>query len=393
VFIGSFILLQAAPRPAQFREHVLAEDLKGAYQVAAVDMNRDGRPDLLVLASGMDHLVWFENPAVAGSAWRRHRIGDGFRRMIHLAARDWTGDGVPDIVLAHEFANQAKASAGVISLLESPAEPGEAWKVAEIDRLATSHRLRWADFLGRGMPVVVNAPLTGAQAEPPDYRGPAPLVYYDTEHWIRHHITGGEQRLPADEGVVHGLAVLDWDGDGRDEILTASFAGIHLYRFDGRAWSRQQLAAGDPAPWPRGGASDIAVGRLPGGRFLASLEPWHGHQVVIYTQRPPRPAWERAVLDASLVDGHTILTADLNGDGADEIVAGYRGQGRSVHVYYAHDARGRRWSRHFLDAGGIAAAACQAADLNADGRLDVACVGSATANLKWYENLGGRPAR
>jgi hypothetical protein len=28
------------------------------------------------------------------------------------------------------------------------------------------------------------------------------------------------------------------------------------------------------------------------------------------------------------------------------------------------------------------------ADLNGDGRLDIACIGSSTANLKLYENLG-----
>ncbi|MGH9629768.1 MAG: hypothetical protein ACRD7E_15745 [Bryobacteraceae bacterium] len=27
--------------------------------------------------------------------------------------------------------------------------------------------------------------------------------------------------------------------------------------------------------------------------------------------------------------------------------------------------------------------------MNGDGRIDVACIGSATANLKWYENTGG----
>ena len=41
-----------------------------------------------------------------------------------------------------------------------------------------------------------------------------------------------------------------------------------------------------------------------------------------------------------------------------------------------------------LDEGGMAAAACAIADLNGDGRPDIVCIGSATANLKWYENLG-----
>ena len=64
--------------------------------------------------------------------------------------------------------------------------------------------------------------------------------------------------------------------------------------------------------------------------------------------------------------------------------------GSSVHVYYADDEHGERWAKVILDDGGMAAAACATADLNGDGRIDVACIGAATANLKWYENLGPR---
>jgi len=45
------------------------------------------------------------------------------------------------------------------------------------------------------------------------------------------------------------------------------------------------------------------------------------------------------------------------------------------------------WSKSTLDDGGMAAAGCTAADFNGDGRIDLACIGTATANLKWYENL------
>jgi hypothetical protein len=34
----------------------------------------------------------------------------------------------------------------------------------------------------------------------------------------------------------------------------------------------------------------------------------------------------------------------------------------------------------------MAAAACAAADLNGDKRIDIVCIGSASTNLKWYEN-------
>jgi hypothetical protein len=96
------------------------------------------------------------------------------------------------------------------------------------------------------------------------------------------------------------------------------------------------------------------------------------------------------VIDDSLVDGHTIWTGDFNRDGNDEVVAGFRGKGRSVFVYYPEDAKGTKWSKQVLDDGGMGAAACAIADLNGDGRPDIACIGSATANLKWYENTGGR---
>ena len=105
--------------------------------------------------------------------------------------------------------------------------------------------------------------------------------------------------------------------------------------------------------------------------------------MVVYRRRGK--SWERRVIDDSLVDGHTIVTADLNGDGSDEIIAGYRGKGHSVYIYYA---AGENWKRETLDEGGMGAAACAAADLNGDKRPDIACIGSATANLKWYENLG-----
>jgi hypothetical protein len=130
------------------------------------------------------------------------------------------------------------------------------------------------------------------------------------------------------------------------------------------------------------------VGRLGKERFLGAIEPWHGNQVVVYRQQGS--SWQRQVIDTTLNDGHVLLTADLNQDGRDEIIAGYRGAGRSVYIYTAEDAKGMRWSRQVLDDGGMAAAGCAVADLNGDGVPDIACIGTATANLKWYENITRR---
>jgi hypothetical protein len=368
--------LLGAEAPVRFAEHTIATGLKGGYQVVAGDLNNDGKLDLIALASGMTELVWFENPT-----WERHVIAGNLSHMINCTLVAVAGDPIPEIVLATGFANQAKDSLGVVTVLRHNGDPRQPWIATEIDRLTTSHRLRTADIDGSGKRVVINAPLTGAKAEAPDYRDQTPLVFYRPGEWKRQIIS------TENSGVVHGIYIIDWDGDGRDEILTASFTGIHLFKFGaGGQWTRTEIAKGDPAPRPKSGSSDIAVGRLGKQRFLATIEPWHGNQVAIYRQR--NGAWQRRVIDDSLVDGHTIAIADLNGDGADEVIAGYRGKGQSVYLYYAQDADGERWSRQTLDNGGMGAAACAVADLNGDGRPDVTCIGSATANLKWYENLG-----
>ena len=55
--------LMPADSTMRFVRHEVAAGLKGGYQTAAVDVNGDGRPDLVALASGMSELVWFENPS------------------------------------------------------------------------------------------------------------------------------------------------------------------------------------------------------------------------------------------------------------------------------------------------------------------------------------------
>ncbi|MGP8248160.1 MAG: FG-GAP-like repeat-containing protein [Bryobacteraceae bacterium] len=383
-FKGAIFLARMTPRalpPSEFlsvpgfREHIIATGIAGGYQVVAADLNHDGRPDLIALGTRSNELVWYENPT-----WERHVISSSFSHMINCVTVGADSEGIPEIVLASEFDNLAKNSVGLVSVLHHDGDPRRPWKATEIDRIPSSHRLRLAYIDSSGKPVVINAALTGAHVEPPDFRGPTPLVYYRPGVWKRESIQ------PENTGLVHGIYILDWDLDGRDEILTAGFEGIHLFKFGTNGeWSRTAIAQGSPEPWPKSGSSDVAVGRLGTERFLAAIEPWHGNQVAIYRLRGA--VWQRQVIDDSLVDGHTIQTADLDGDGNDEVIAGYRGKDYNVYLYH-YDPSSQTWLRRVLDRGGMGAAACAIADLNGDGRPDIACIGFATANLKWYENLG-----
>lgn len=358
-------LLFSESRSTSFVSHEVATGLNGGYQVIAADLNRDGKPDLVAVATGLTTVTWYENPS-----WTPHVLASGVRAPINASAFDIDGDGVPEIALAYGFSTSPAQSTGNVVLLTHGANVNEPWTVREIDRTPSAHRLRWLKTTN-GDVFLVNSPLAAPTASAPNYEGNTPVYAYRPPDWKRETVTTEER------GVVHAIEPID----GR--ILAAGFAGIHAYEWKSSAWTRTALVVGDPAPVPKSGSSDVAVGHTASSPFLAAIEPWHGNEVVVY--RAAGNGWSgRTVIDTTVVDGHTVVVADFDGDGNDEIVLGQRGGTRSVWMYSA-SANGK-WTRSTLDDGTMAAAGCTAVDLNADRRLDLACIGTATANLKWYEN-------
>ena len=371
--IGARFTSATTRQPATFRAHVIDTALTGGYQVVVADMNRDGKPDLLVVASGLSDVRWYENPT-----WQKHIIVHGIKAPINAAVYDVDGDGVPEIALAHDFSTVYKQSVGTLSILTHASDLTAEYTRRDIDHVPTSHRVRFADIDGSGKKVLINAPLIGANAVAPDYRDHVPLVMYRPGAWTPERISDG------DEGVVHGLLPFAWNGGAQESLLTASFRGVYAYRFGGGAWTRTRIVGGETAAWPKSGSSDVAVGQAGTERFLATIEPWHGNEVVVY--RHHDGDWEPHVIDSTIVDGHTIVVGDMAHNGHDEIIVGERSGKRSVYRYRLENALTDSWSKSVLDDGGMAAAGCAIADLNGDGRLDVVCIGTATANLKWYEN-------
>jgi hypothetical protein len=357
---------------AGFTAHTIATGLTGGYQVVVADLNRDGRPDIIAVASDLTELRWYENPH-----WAPHVLVTGIKWPINAAAHDLDGDGIPEIALAHEFDNVYATSLGVVSVLTHQGDPTRPWSIREIDRVPTAHRLRFADIDGSGARVLVNAPLIGPRALAPEYRGRVSVLMYRPGEWKRELITDRE------EGVVHGILPVVWNNDTRESLLSAGFLGIHVMQFDRSRWTRMPVVQGDPAAWPKSGASEVIVGHLGRERFIATIEPWHGSNVVVYRQSGD--TWKRHVIDKTISDGHTIVAGDFDGDGHDELVVGERQGKRSVYLY-RRDARDGCWSKQSLDDGGMAGAGCAIEDLNADRRPDVVCIGTATANVKWYEN-------
>ena len=140
----------------QFVAHEIGTGLRGGYQVVIADLNKDGKPDIIALASGLPELLWYENPG-----WQKHVLASGVSQLINASVYDLDGDGIPEIAIAQGFTTSTKTSKGQVGLLTHGADVTAPWTYKEIDAVPTAHRLRWIDADGSGKKMLAMAPLIG----------------------------------------------------------------------------------------------------------------------------------------------------------------------------------------------------------------------------------------
>ncbi|MCP5410864.1 MAG: VCBS repeat-containing protein [Alphaproteobacteria bacterium] len=370
----------APPVTAPFTIHHIARDIAGGYSAAVADFNGDGRPDVVALGLNADRINWYENPA-----WTPHLVitEPDAPKPVYLDAADIDGDGKPEILLAYHFNTDPHKDTGAIAILH---EDGKgAWKVLRtIDQVPTTHRVRFADVEGNGRLAVIVAPILAGTATgfPDPDRNVTPLyVYRPDKDWKRETIT------LENHGVVHGLTIADWDGDGRDDIITSGYSGTYAHMLHDGHWDRVLLTKGRDAPWPGGGSGESAIGHFNGKKFFVTIEPFHGNMVVVHMP-DEKDGYTRQVIDDTLKGGHALALVDVDNDGRPEIVAGGNGLTAGLFFYKAN-ADGTVWTRHLMDSE-MSPAGCLVKDMKHTGRAtDVVCQDQrAPFWLTWYEYNG-----
>ncbi len=207
-----------------------------------LDVTRNGKEDLVVGGPwDGNEMYWFERGDDPTKPWTRRILENEFIKYHDQAIGDIDGDGEPELV----FLSQKAKIVGYFDIPEDPrVEPWprecrhiihegdeiEGLAVADVDAdgqleivaggnifKLVGGKWRRTHFSDYRLPVVAVGDLTGnglldvviSEGESDEGR----LAWYEAPDWKEHHLSD-------DLWHPHSLAVADFDGDGRQDIMT-----------------------------------------------------------------------------------------------------------------------------------------------------------------------------
>ncbi len=392
------LLFQLPPLPRWEAQEIDPHIGNVCYALTTADVNADGKPD--VVAVSEDAVVWYENPT-----WIKHDIlrGQTTRDNVCLAARDIDGDGRVDFAVGAGWRPPDTATPGTLQWIGRDQDGN--WILHPVAYEEPSvHRMLWADIDGDGITELIVVPLQGRDTKGPNW-GQGNGVKIRAFSIPKHDPTSPEwPSTIADDSLhtIHNFQPVQLDDDPAEELIVAAWEGVFsLDRAADGSWTKIKLGNGyQGTDKPNRGASEIKLGHIGdhGLDTIATIEPWHGDQVVVY-MRENKKEWVRYVVASGVNWGHAVWFADLDGRPGDELIVGQRdprtddqapkGPGLRVFGFVTIVTDGSLVSlqpQQFIDDGGMACEDAQAADLDGDGRPDLIAGGRATHNVKIYWN-------
>ncbi len=380
---------QEKPTQVRWKKHAV-NDQSPFEACGAADFNGDGKIDIF---SGDS---WYEAPN-----WTRHKVRDvpasanpHYYEDFCDSPLDVNGDGQLDIVTCNYFGAR-------VGWVENPGgDATKPWTEHEIDTPGNMETGELVDINGDGnldfLPNPANV-----------------VVWYELTQqkpeviWTKHDI--------GSEGAGHGVGGGDINRDGRLDILTP------------KGWYEQPATSSDQwdfhPEFELGPAGIFIHGRDIDGDQLTDVVWGMGHDFGLFWLKQSAGAdgkreWSKQVIDDTFSQVHTLIFANIDGEGEQELITGKRvyahevepGDTRPAVVFnYQFDRDTSKWIKHVIFHGdpaldapadakdrwalkdfppGSAGTGLQMAaiDIDADGDIDLVCPGK--SGLYLFENLG-----
>jgi hypothetical protein len=294
-----------------------------------MDVNGDGRMDIVGVSNSHGAVVAYLNPGVHGQPWTRRVLSSVTPGAVNLTVADVNGDGKPDVIVAMRSNSGAGGAQTVgIAWLENTGSPTGEWIYHTIDttpgNFADPRTVQAADINQDGkIDVVTTDAVTGV------------LAWYEQvspDNWKRHVIPG------VSTVNAHFGRVVDMDGDGQPDILLPVTQGV--------AW-----------------VQNINKGAS-----------WQVHPIVQFTD----PAWNNIVTE--------VAAGDVHHDGTLDVVftvgslTGGVTSSRSGGLYIAHMGSGGSWLVNQVYTTQNNVVGVQLADFDGSGYLDI------VSNTEYQQN-------
>ncbi|MDA8745595.1 VCBS repeat-containing protein [Rubripirellula amarantea] len=344
-----------APRPLR-----LIEDWNGYVESNGdyvMDVNQDGRLDVIAGSFMGSEVHWFENPGDEGlrlgQLWPKHVLVDTERKTNEgQLLEDVDGDGRPEWIV-----NSWTKDVPMMVWRLEPIESGE----AKSDGGAS------------------DGSSSGASAKISQADASKPAAYKMVGHEL------------GPKGNGHGLAVGDISGDGRYDVLV------------GQGWYEQPASQPWTQPWAFHPDWDLHSS-LP--MLVVDLDEDGDHDLVIGNghdyglywwqndgaDETGKISWTEHEIDSSFSQPHSLAWADIDGDQRPDLIAGKRyfahngndpgGMDMPCLYYYQWDPSTKKFTRYTIDEGHVGVGLqIVTEDFNGDGRADIAVAGKSGTYL------------